>query len=224
MHTLMQSKNSNVQTNDLASIVGKRFVSASEGEAGQKLAESKIKLLSGGDRIVCRYLHKEYFEFDPQFKLWLATNNLPSVSGADDAIWRRIRVIEFPVSIPSSQQDKELPAKLLKELPGIFNWALKGYHQWKESGLCPPERVLNATASYRDENDTVQQWIDARCYTAPNKATSMKDLYASYCEWCATSGIEPKSNAMFGKDLSSKGFESKRRREGNYRLGLGLSL
>ena len=69
MQTLMNTGNSSQQTNDLAYLVGKRFVSASEGEDGQRLAESKIKLMTGGDRISCRQLCKDYFEFVPQFKL-----------------------------------------------------------------------------------------------------------------------------------------------------------
>jgi putative DNA primase/helicase len=64
MAALMEQKNGSAQTNDLAYLVGKRFVTASEGERGQRLAESKIKMMTGGDRISCRALYKDYFEFD----------------------------------------------------------------------------------------------------------------------------------------------------------------
>ena len=117
MQTLMNTKNASQQTNDLAYLVGKRFVSASEGEHGQRLAESKIKMMTGGDRIPCRALYKDYFEFDPQFKLWLVTNDLPNISGTDEAIWRRILVIPFPVKIPPEKQNKTLAEQLLQELP-----------------------------------------------------------------------------------------------------------
>ena len=120
MQTLMNTGNSSQQTNDLAYLVGKRFVTASEGEDGQRLAESKIKLMTGGDRISCRRLYQDYFEFVPQFKLWLATNDLPSISGTGEAIWRRITVIPFNVTIPPEERDKNLVTRLLKELPGIL--------------------------------------------------------------------------------------------------------
>lgn len=77
MSALMDQRNGSTQTNDLAYLVAK----AAEGERGQRLAESKIKVMTGGDRIGCRALYKDYFEFDPQFKLWLATNNLPNIVG-----------------------------------------------------------------------------------------------------------------------------------------------
>ena len=95
MQTLMEQRNGSAQTNDLAYLAGKRFV-AHRRRAWPKAAESKIKMMTGGDRIPCRALYKDYFEFDPQFKPWLATNNLPTISGSDEAIWRRIKVI--PIS------------------------------------------------------------------------------------------------------------------------------
>jgi putative DNA primase/helicase len=67
MHTLMLQRGGNEQTNDLALLPGKRFVAASEGEPGQRLAESRIKVMTGGDRISCRRLYQDYFSFDPQF-------------------------------------------------------------------------------------------------------------------------------------------------------------
>src|SRR6185436_12882526 len=89
MQTLTVMPFSNGQTNDLAAMEGKRFISTSDGEAGQRLAEAKIKNMTGGDSISCRALYKDYREYHPQFKLWVATNDLPNVNGSDDAIWRR---------------------------------------------------------------------------------------------------------------------------------------
>ena len=222
MQTLMEQKHGGNQTNDLASLHGKRFVSASEGEASQKFAESKMKLMTGGDRIICRNLYKDFFEYDPQFKLWLATNNLPSVSGSDEAIWRRIRVIEFPVSIAPEKQDRELATKLSGELSGILNWATAGYQGWRKIGLAPPAQVLNATKSYRTENDEITQWIEARCDVGDGFTSSMKDLFASYMEWCENSGVQYKSDTNFGRELSRKKFEPVRRGAGMFRRGIAL--
>ena len=94
--TLMVNRHGTEQTNDLAKLVGIQFVTAAETEKGQRLAESKR--ITGGDRIACRELYKNLFEYDPQFKIWLATNDAPQFSGGDHSISRRIRVIEFPVT------------------------------------------------------------------------------------------------------------------------------
>ena len=135
------------QTNDLARLVGKRFVSASEGEPGQKLAESKVKLMTGGDPISCRWLYQEFFEYVPQFKLWVATNNLPKVVGTDNAIWRRIHVVRFPITIPEDERDPRIADRMIQELPGLLNWALFGLEDWRKQGLKPPE-LLNSGIAY----------------------------------------------------------------------------
>lgn len=222
IQTLMNQKFGTQQTNDLASLLGKRFVTASEGERDQHLAEAKIKMMTGGDRISCRFMYKDFFEFDPQFKLWLATNNLPTISGTDDAIWRRIRVVRFPVTIPADEQDKALPNRLLGELPGVLNWALQGLEDWRQHGLNPPSSVLQSTGRYREDNDSIGQWIDAACVLEPNARATMKDLHYSYKEWCENSGVDALSNTCFGKDLTKRGFENIRTRTGNGRRGLAI--
>jgi putative DNA primase/helicase len=222
MSTLMEQKFGSQQTNDLAYLAGKRFVVASEGERGQKLAEAKIKLMTGGDRIVCRSLYKEFFEFDPQFKLWLATNDLPTITGTDEAIWRRIYLIEFPVSFAPAQQDKMIADRLVQEASGIFNWACAGYREWRTHGLKPPTQVLQSTGTYRRDNDSVGQWIESSCVLESSAGTTMKCLYASYVDWCENSAVEPLSNAYFGKELTRRGFENIKGRSGNGRRGIAL--
>jgi putative DNA primase/helicase len=218
----MEQRFGSQQTNDLAYLVSKRFVVGSEGERAQKLAEGKIKLMTGGDRIVCRSMYKDFFEFDPQFKLWLATNDLPTISGMDEAIWRRIYIIEFPVSFAPEQQDKTLGDRLIQEASGIFNWAYQGYREWNEQGLNAPPQVLQSTRSCRKDNDSVGQWIEAACVLDPSSGSTVKNLYQSYLTWCENSGAQPLSSAYFGKELTRRGFEIVKGREGNGRRGIAL--
>ena len=44
------------------------------------MAENVVKQLTGGDTIAARFLYQDFFEFEPQFKLWLGTNHKPSNS------------------------------------------------------------------------------------------------------------------------------------------------
>ena len=196
------------QTNDLAHLCGKRFVVASEGERAQSLAESKIKMMTGGDRIARRPLYKNLFEYVPEFKLWLATNDLPTISGMDEAIWRRIRVIEFPITIPPEQQDKGLADRLISELPGILQWAMQGLIEWRKIGLAPPECVSQSTKNYRNDNDTIGQWKKSACICESGRRTSMKELYELYKFWCDDSSFDALPNTAFGKELNSFGIRN----------------
>ncbi|GJD63456.1 phage/plasmid primase, P4 family [Methylobacterium frigidaeris] len=223
MHALMVSKFGNDRTDDLAALKGIRFVSAMEGEAGQRLAVAKIKAMTGGDIISCRPLYGNLFTYKPSFKLWLATNDLPHISGSDNAIWRRIHIIDFPVTIPTNEQDRDLLDKLTVEMPGILNWALEGLREYNEIGLRPPESVLKATKAYRANNDTVAQFVDAACEIDPHSKTMMKPLYDAYVSWCDNSSIDPVSNAQFGKELTRLNFASCRFKQGNGRVGIRLA-
>jgi putative DNA primase/helicase len=217
--TLIASRYGNQQTNDLAKLVGVRFVTASETEKGERLAEGKLKYITGGDRISCRELYEKLFEYDPQFKLWLATNNPPNFSGGDFSISRRIYVIDFPMTF---ERDRGLQARLLKEAPGILNWAVQGYAEWKLQGLNPPEEVMLATDSYRTENDSVGQFIEACCIRDEKAKETTRTLHQAYEEWCCESGLEPMPSNSFGKELKRRDFEPIKGRRGNGWRGLRL--
>jgi putative DNA primase/helicase len=140
----------------------------------------------------------------------------------DEAIWRRIRVIEFRITIPPEQQDKRLANRLISELPGILQWAMQGLIEWKEKGLVPPASVLQSTKKYREDNNTVGQWIESACFLDPQIRTSMKDLHDSYCSWCDDSSLDPLHNTLFGKELNRLGYKIFKAKRGNGRIGIGL--
>lgn len=116
--------------NDIARLRGARLVTVTETSNGRRFDEGLIKRLTGGDKITARYLHGEFFEFDPSHKLWLISNHKPIIKGADYAIWRWINLIPFEITFPKEKQDKELPAKLLKEVSGILAWCVQGCFEW----------------------------------------------------------------------------------------------
>jgi putative DNA primase/helicase len=189
-------------------------VSAVEAEAGQRIAEAKLKQLTGGDRIAARFLYGEHFEFVPQFKLWLATNRYPEVRGTDEGIWRRFRVIPFNVTIPEAERDGQLPDKLRGELSGILNWAIEGCLAWQNGGLQPPAMVTNATKDYRAEMDVMAQFLADECARDRSARVSSPDIYKAYSTWCSDNGESPLKQREFGKRLKEHGFEQTRGKNG----------
>src|SRR5262249_15675522 len=117
--TFLSHKSDKVR-NDLARLYAARLVTAVEIESGRRLDEALVKQVTGGDTIAGGFLYEEFFEFKPQFKVFLAANHKPVIWGTDHAIWRRIRLIPFTVTIPPDERDTTLPAKLRSELPGIL--------------------------------------------------------------------------------------------------------
>lgn len=209
--------------NDVARLVGARFVSAVEAERGRRLAEVLIKQLTGGDSMTARFLYHEFFEFQPTFKLFVAVNHKPVIGGADPAIWRRMRLIPFTVTIPERERDKGLPAKLRTELPGILAWAVQGCRAWQADGLGLPQEIRDATDSYREEMDVLAGFLGESCVEGPQYQVSAMDLYAAYIAWCQGAQEKLLSKQAFGGHLREHGLTAKKSTGGRYVWdGIGL--
>ena len=176
MDTLMTKSKGGGIPNDIARLRGARMVTAAEGEAKQKLAESLVKQLTGGDAMTARFLFHEYFDFIPSMKIWMATNFKPQMTGDDQALWRRIHLIPFKVVIPLGDRDGDLPEKLKAEMPGILNWAIEGAIEWFNGGLLPPEEVKAATSDYQSEMDGFAEFCKTMLIEAPGENTKKSDV------------------------------------------------
>ena len=211
--------------NDIAALKGARFVSTSETEEGKRLAEAMVKAMTGGDTLSARFMRGEFFKFKPTFKLWLATNHKPVIRGTDRAIWDRIRLIPFEVRIPDEEQDKDLPQRLQRELPGILAWAVRGCLEWQRGGLGTPQEVVKATASYRDEMDTLADFIQECCVVADGASERAQTLWKRWEAWCQDTGERPGTQKGFGLRLKEKGFQQGRTRDREQaRIWMGIGL
>lgn len=209
--------------NDLAALAGARFVPTIETEAGKRLAESLVKSVTGNDPVSARFLHREFFEFVPRFKLWLATNHKPVIRGTDNAIWERVRLIPFRVTIPKAERDKHLAEKLEAEAPGILAWAVRGAVEWYKHGLGEPVEVLEATAAYRQEMDRLGGFLNECCIVAPTAKVKAADLYAAYSRWAEAGGEHRLSQSELARYLGERGFE-RRQSTGGYYWWFGIGL
>jgi putative DNA primase/helicase len=207
--------------NDVARLRGARLVTAAEAEEGKRLAESLVKQVTGGDKVAARFLHGEFFEFTPSFKIWLGTNHKPIIKGTDHAIWRRIRLVPFTVTIPEEEQDRELGERLLAELPGILAWAVRGCLSWQKEGLGVPAEVGRATQAYRDELDALGGFLQDCCIVQENARARAGELYKAYRSWCEENGEKPLSQTRFGLRMVERGLD-KVKDTYVYYLGIGL--
>jgi putative DNA primase/helicase len=192
----------------LTDLRGVRFAATVEVEQGRHLAESLVKQLTGGDPIRARRMHKDYFEFLPTHKLWVAANHLPQITGTDHAIWRRILLIPFTQTFTGNRVDRDLPAKLAAETPGILAWAVDGCLKWRQDGLQVPERVIAATDDYRANEDHVGRFL-ADCFVTDDQDYVLAStLRETYVRWCASGGEREWTAQALGRELTSRGYDS----------------
>lgn len=206
---VLYSKKFDKPSNDVARLAGARFVLASEGEKGKKFDEPLIKKMTGQDLLAARFLYKETFEFMPQFKLCMMTNDKPVASEDDAALWARIQLVPFVKKFEGAAQDKTLKYRLREpqELSGILQWLIRGCLEWQRVGLQPPEEVISATREYRSENDKIQDWMDECCVVDEKAVSSPKELYKNFQAWSLENGERfILIHKNFIKGLARKGF------------------
>ncbi len=185
-------------------LVNRRFVVASETNDATRLNESRVKALTGCDPLTARFLHGEFFTFEPVAKFWLAVNHKPVVRDDSHGFWRRIRLVPFTQQFPLNQA---LADELRAEGAGILAWAVRGYLAWQEQGLNPPKVVLNATEEYERESDPLADFLEEACELFVDAETRAKDLYDHYKQWAEEYGMGEKerlTSTMFGRKMSER--------------------
>ena len=215
MDTFMETRTDRHPT-DMAGLRGARFVAAIETEQGKRWAESKLKNLTGGDKISARFMRQDFFEFFPQFKLFVAGNHKPAIRNIDEAMKRRLHLIPFTITVPPERRDKNLQQKLLAERDGILAWAVQGCLDWQRHGrLRPPQRVVDATEEYFEAEDALGRWLDERCVRETCAKSLTAELFNDWKQWAEAAGEFVGAQRRFSDQLITRGLEK-------WRNGMGV--
>lgn len=208
---LVASKGSERHPTEIASLMGRRMVTAHETGEGVVLREDFVKQATGGDRLTARFMREDFFEFDPTHKIQLLTNHKPQIRGQDMGIWRRVTLLPFVVSFGTAAQvaagthsvvrDDKLLLRLQAELEGVLAWRVRGAVEWAQAGLQPPDVVRAASEGYKREQDRVGQFVAECCevgleWSEP-LTEGMGGLYPAYVSWCKDGGVFPLSKVRF---------------------------
>jgi putative DNA primase/helicase len=194
---------------DLAILPGVRMLRTSEPEKGAKLAEAMVKLVTGGEPILARDLNRPFFRFYPQFKLTMSGNYRPTISGADEGIWRRMGLLPFNVIIPKEERDPNLIGKLRLEASGILNRLLDGLRVWLDHGLQEPDDVVRATAEYRAASDPLGRFLSTCVVISLGDRVQSSVLYQLYEAWCAAASESPWKQRGFSQAMEERGYRRK---------------
>ncbi len=222
---LMKSQSDRHET-ELATLHMRRLVAANETDQGGKLNEARVKWLTGGDKIRCRRMREDQWEFSPTHKLILCTNHRPRISGTDHGIWRRIRLVPFTVQIPKDDQDTDLEEKLKAEAPGILAWMVEGCRLYQRDGLAAPPAVLAATEEYRTDEDDLAEFVLAHLVAEDGARTAFSLVHLRYGAWAEEEGIPEKYRLgakALTRRLKERGYADARN-HGGQRVWVDLAL
>lgn len=209
-------------TPDLIPMIGARMVLSSEAEENSKFAQSRIKSLVAGDSMVARANYGSPIEFTPMMKLIITGNHLPDYSGNDGGLERRLRIIPFKKTFSAQERDPQLMVTLMQEQAHIFAWMVNGCLKWRRRDLADvPRAILEASAVYKEDQDTLGQWL-ADCTEQSSASMNSMDAYDSYKAWSQDNGIQPATKRKFIGGLRDRCYET--RKSNNKTLVCGLSL
>lgn len=235
--TAFQARNSGYKgpSEDLHSLRGSRFAMMPELDEGFKLNVSLIKALTGGDPLTTRRLYGQEVTWRPEFTVFMITNHLPRVAAGEEAYWNRVKPIKFgQVFVDSmgealSKNDRNLGERMAAEEPEvILNWVLEGLKQYRERGLDAPQQVTQWRDDYRDEVDTVRQFLneapnEGRVEVTPQASIMVRQLHLAYAAWCADNQVPPLGMRKFNERMESAGFEKHKKTPGIMWDGIGLT-
>jgi putative DNA primase/helicase len=227
----MRTSSSTGPTPDIMSLRGLRLAFASETDDGCKISPSRVKWLTGNDKLTGRNPHDKYeVQFKPTHTLFLLTNHKPHAPADDFAFWERVILVPFELSFvnrpPEAENEREadptLPEKLRQELPGILAWLVKGCLYWQKYGLAPPPIVKQAVQEYQRDEDIIADFVEECCVVHPDAKVGATQLYTVFEKWWKinVSNKIPKQKRfgiLFGKRFPKK-------KEGTYKyMGVGLN-
>ncbi|NDC96137.1 hypothetical protein EB077_12590, partial [bacterium] len=204
--TLLTRKrnNANEANTEKVKLMNKRFAFLSEPEDGEKINIGLLKELTGSEEIVARGLYQDSISFVMEAKLFLACNELPEIKGEDTALWRRIRVVDFPsrfVEDPTEPGEykinRDIPSKIRENTSWrqtFINILLDFYYR----DIREPDEVKVKTSEYRQENNDFYNWLKENVVEDANRYIRLKDI----CElYLSRTKVAPRDASKIRKEM-----------------------
>ncbi|MCL5744411.1 MAG: phage/plasmid primase, P4 family [Acidobacteria bacterium] len=215
---------SNATLADLADLRGARFVTTSEPEEGQRLRAGKLKYLSAGlGEIKSMRKWENPINFMAEHKIFIEANARLGVPANDQALWNRLKMVPFEVSIPLDEIDLKLPEKLRAEASGVLTWAVRGCASWLREGLGDCPEVVAEGAAWRAASDPLKDFLEDCCVLDDDAYAPVKEVSKTYEAWADNYGERyPLNRLKFNEAMRYRGLTQDKR--GGVRCWIGLGL
>jgi P4 family phage/plasmid primase-like protien len=188
---------------DMITTKCKRYIYMGEPDPGEKINTSRMKQLSGEDRIEARGLFSDQEKFNMMGKMFLSCNDLPPISSMDNGTWRRIRVIPHKSTFkdPGSpdidpknhiyEKDMKLKIKLKNWRVAFLGLLVEYYNKYLKEGLREPPCVLAASNKYKERNDVFMSFFNEHYIKQADAGpVTLKQVRLDFREWKKKLGRE----------------------------------
>ena len=208
----------------LANLPGKTLMVATEQPSSYIRSTDVLNAIISGEPIQVERKYKDAYEITPRAKLAWAMNETPRITEANNGLFRRVKVVEFP-ELPADARDPELKALISDEGAGIIVWALEGLRRLRARGHFEiPDSVASATKDFQEQNDIPAIFVDEVCVREPGAQIQSSKLYQEYKFWCDENTHKPMSSTRVAKEWERLGFKKDRNKKGVFYEGVRMRL
>lgn len=184
-------------SSDLMNMKTARYVCFQETDKNVPINESFVKEITGEPVLTGRDLFSKTETFILQTKFAACMNELFKVSGTDDGIWRRLKVVGFYSKFVDEgekyeheskyvfKKDRSLKEKLPVWAP-IFMSMLVDIAVKNQGVVKDCEEVIKYTNEFRQSQDIIQCFMDAKIERCPPESKCQigsQNLHRAYKEW-----------------------------------------
>lgn len=156
--------------------------------------------LTGEDSVLVDRKGKDALTVRPSARVTICSNELPRFIDSSGAIVSRCLVLETRKSF-YGEENFDLEAQLLEELPGILAWAVGGHERLRAQGWSAPSVSGDTMTDLVEMTSTVAEFVAERCYLHPDTWVDQARLYAAYCDFAKDQGRLPESLPIFARNL-----------------------
>lgn len=190
-----------------ANLEGKNYAFISDSRDGHMNAQATERLLSiiANDVMAVEPKGKDIVTRRLNVRLMIFSNNVPRMPDSGGAIGTRFICLDLPTS-HLGKEDQGLTDRLLKELPGILNWALEGLDRLKVNGWKFNTLPRTHTAILEDVNEQASplaSYVRERLFKDPTALTPLSEIHGDYKRWCEEGGYKPLTKGTFKERLKA---------------------
>ncbi|MGJ7024928.1 DNA primase family protein [Petrimonas sulfuriphila] len=161
-------------------------------------------------------------------------NKMPVIKFMNNAVKRRLVIVDFRVEIPPERQNKQISRIFKEEYSGIFNWILGGRDKFVKNrfDFTDREYIDEKTDEYQATGNSVMKFMHYKKYYRLDKNVTdalprwvySKHLYSQYVKWCTDNDEIQEKHQAFGGILKDAGYLSRRGGQGNQYAIYGSSV
>jgi P4 family phage/plasmid primase-like protien len=204
----------------LGAVLGKKALFIPDAHEGDKVAMSVsgeiVKNITGEDPVPVERKFRDEVSVKLTTKIVMAANDMPRLLDIQGALMRRMVVLRFVRQFrdgpeAAHQKDPDMREKLLRELPGILNWAIHGLEKLRSAGkLLRPESSREIFEDISSVLNPSQEFFAEMIeYVSPHGPEKPAILlvdegYALYRAWCQHHNLRPVSLKKFSSLVSNQ--------------------